>query len=153
MILPGHIALAIFGHKLLRVDLPTTLAATLAPDVIDKPLAHVLRVAPSGRYATHSLAGWVGASALVCLLGGQERGRAWAVGHFLHFVGDGGAMPWWLFFREYAFAPSGELKDIVWKTLVTSEGRRGLAFEMLLLGAALLWLVRDRPVKAAPGGK
>ena len=149
MILPGHIALAIFGHKLLRVELPTTVAATLAPDLVDKALAQVLHVTPSGRYAMHSLVGLLAASGAAYLLGGKDKGRAWAVGHFLHFVGDGGEMPWLLFLRDYSFSGPRGLNEVFWEAFGTTEGLLGLAFEMVLLGGALAWLIRDGRAKQA----
>jgi hypothetical protein len=151
MILPGHIALAIFGHKLLRVELPTAIAATLAPDLVDKALAQVLQITPSGRYAMHSLVGWLAASAVAYLLGGKQKGRAWAVGHFLHFVGDGGEMPWLLFLRQYSFSGTRGINEVFWEAFGTTEGLLSFAFEMVLLGGALTWLAHDRHAKRAGG--
>ena len=143
MILPGHIALAIFGHKLLRVELPTAVAATLAPDLVDKALAQVLHVTPSGRYLMHSLVGWLAASALAYLLGGKAKGRAWAVGHFLHFIGDGGEMPWLLFLQEYSYSEVKELNSVFWEAFYTVQGRLSFAFEVALFGVAAFWMRRD----------
>lgn len=149
MILPGHIALAIFGHKLLRVDLPTAMAASLAPDLVDKALAQVLQITPSGRYAMHSLVGWAAISAAAYLVGGKERGRAWAVGHFLHFIGDGGEMPWLLFLRDYSFSAPKGFGDVFWEAFATTEGLLRFAFELVLLGGALAWMVHDHRAEQA----
>ncbi len=149
MILPGHIALAIYGHKLLRVELPTAVVATLAPDIVDKTLAQVLQITPSGRYAMHSLVGWAAASAAAYLLGGKNKGRAWAVGHFLHFVGDGGEMPWLLFLRRYSFSEPHGLDEVFWEAFCTTKGLLSFAFELALLGGALAWLARDHRANQA----
>jgi len=153
MILPGHIAVAILCHKWLGVDLPTTIAATVVPDAVDKGLAQVLHVTPNGRYAMHSLAGWLASSWLASRLGGRRRGRAWALSHMAHFLGDQGRIPWWLPFKRYKLARSQDLDEFLLGLFSTSEGRRNLLLETLFLVLALLApSLRDRSPAAERKG-
>lgn len=138
MILPGHLALAILGHKFFRADLSTVVAGTLAPDIVDKSLAHALHITPGGRYGMHSFLGWLISSSLVGLLCGRKRGFAWAVGHFAHFAGDEFDMPWWLPFKRYHFGPVEDLDEFLAGAVGTSGGRRRLALETLLLALVIL---------------
>ncbi len=138
MILPGHIAVAIFCHRLLRLDLSTLIAAALLPDAVDKGLAHVLRVTPSGRYAMHSLPGWLFSSLAVGLWGGEKRRHAWAVGHLAHLLGDPGQVPWWFPFKQYEFPEAMSLSQFLTAAFGTAEAQRSLALETLLLILALL---------------
>lgn len=140
MILPGHIAISIICHKLFRIDLPTAVAATLVPDAVDKGLAQVLHLAPSGRYAMHCLPGWLVSSLLVGCLGGKRRGYAWAIGHLAHFLGDQGDIPWWLPFRRYNFDEIVPLDDFLLSVFSTSQGRKNLLLETTFLLLTLLWL-------------
>ncbi len=138
MILPGHLAMAIFTHKVTGSDLRTLLAATLAPDVVDKSLAQVVHVAPSGRYAMHTALGWLISSLIVLWVAGRQRASAWALGYLAHLLGDGMQVPFWLPFRRYDFGEVMELDDFLCGVLSSAEGRKGLLGEMLLLVLALL---------------
>ena len=144
MILPGHIALAILGRTLGGVDLATAVAATLAPDVVDKSASHVLGIAPAGRYAMHSLSGWTACTCLVRVLAGKRRARAWAVGHMLHLLGDGRNVPWFLPFKQYEYPPRLGLSDLVLGAISSEEGRMSLRIELLLLAMSLLALAWER---------
>jgi len=110
MILPGHLASVVLERRYLRVDLYPALAATLAPDVIDKLLFYVLRITPHSRIPMHSLLGWMGTTALAALLGwilGHRWRWAWAwwVGYGGHLLCDspltGGNLPFLYPFRSY----------------------------------------------------
>jgi len=138
MILPGHLAIAIFTHKVTGADLRTLLAATLAPDMVDKSLAQVVHVAPSGRYAMHTALGWLTSSLVVLLVAGKQRASAWALGYLGHLLGDGLQVPFWLPFRRYDFGQVIELDDFLCGVISSAEGRRNLLVEMLLLVLALL---------------
>ena len=151
MILPGHIALAILGRTLGGVDLPMSIAGTLAPDVVDKSAAHVLAIAPAGRYAMHSLSGWVACTWLVRVVAGKRRARAWAVGHMLHLLGDGQDVPWLWPFRQYTYPPRRGLGDFLTDVLYSDEGRRGLRIELLLLAMSLLALAWERGTRSRRG--
>jgi hypothetical protein len=153
MILPGHIAVAILGHKLLRQDLATIVVASVMPDIVDKGLAQVLRVTPSGRYIMHSLPGCLVAALLVGLILGKERGYAWALGHLAHLVGDPGFLPWWFPFKQYEFSRLKELGEFVFEVF-GKDGLRRLAAELVMLAVALVipvpgtsWLKRKTEVE------
>ncbi len=138
MILPGHLAIAIFAHKVTGADLRTLLAATLAPDMVDKSLAQVVHVAPSGRYAMHTALSWLISSLVVLLAAGRRHASAWALGYLGHLLGDGLQIPFWLPFRRYDFGQVMELDDFLYGVISSAEGRRNLLLEMLLLALALL---------------
>jgi membrane-bound metal-dependent hydrolase YbcI (DUF457 family) len=92
VILPGHVALAALAAKCTGVDLRASLAASMAPDLVDKPLRWLLRITPNDRIPAHTLLFWAGSTALVwALSGGERRGvlaRGWAVGYGAHLAGD-----------------------------------------------------------------
>lgn len=138
MILPGHLAIAIFAHKVTGADLRTLLAATLAPDMADKSLAQVAHVAPSGRYAMHTALSWLISSLVVLLAAGKRHASAWALGYLGHMLGDGLQVPFWLPFRRYDFGQVMELDDFLYGVISSAEGRRNLLLEMVLLALALL---------------
>ena len=153
MILPGHVAIAVFCHKLLRQDLVTVVAASVVPDIVDKGLAQVLRITPSGRYIMHSIPGCVLAALLVGLIGGKERGYAWALGHFAHLLGDPGFIPWWFPFKQYEFSRLKELGEFLYDAF-GKDGLRRLAAEMVMLVVALAIPARKaRQKKPATGAK
>lgn len=140
MILPGHIALGVLCHTYLDMDLPTALGAVLAPDLVDKTLSHVARCTPSSRYLMHNALAWGTTTAIMYAVGGSERAKAWAAGYLTHLLGDRGHVPWWWPFKRYAFEPLEDLEGFMAGLFGTSKGRRGLAFEMLLLAWALAML-------------
>jgi hypothetical protein len=67
MILPGHIAASVLGHRYLKLDLRLALVAGLFPDVVDKLAYYVLRVVPSSRLPSHTLLVWLLSTLLVTL--------------------------------------------------------------------------------------
>ena len=73
-------------------DAAVVAAATLLPDVIDKPLGWWLAVLPGGRTFGHSLLVAVPAIALVALVGwylhANRSAFGFAVGYLSHLVGD-----------------------------------------------------------------
>ncbi len=50
MIFPGHVAAAVLIHRKFAVDKWVVLAASLAPDVVDKLLYYGLHVTPSSGF-------------------------------------------------------------------------------------------------------
>jgi hypothetical protein len=140
VIFPGHVALAILGSHLLGTDLHTTVAATVAPDLIDKSAVHLFAATPSGRYIMHGIPAGLAGAGLAALIGGPRIGVSWLVGHLLHLLGDGAEVPWWFPLRAYKFPERREVDDILTDILRTSRGRRSLALEFALLGFSLLAL-------------
>ncbi len=88
MILPGHVAAASLVSLALGTDLRSTLAVSMFPDMIDKPVRWILRLTPNDRIPAHTLLGWLGTSALVRLLCGPRAARGWFVGYGTHLACD-----------------------------------------------------------------
>lgn len=112
MILPGHVAASVLCHRHLKVALWPALVAGVFPDLVDKFLYYVLRVAPSTRVPMHTLWGWLASTLLVTLLAwalARSRARAWgwswAIGYGAHLLCDsplvGGQLPFLWPLRAY----------------------------------------------------
>jgi hypothetical protein len=137
MILPGHVAAAVLCHRRLGADKWAVLAASLAPDLIDKFLYYGLHVTPSSRLWMHTALAWLATTTLVATAewalrrGGQWRWTvAWALGYGLHLLCDspltGGNLPFLYPFRAYLFDSPGRpwaflfgLSAPPWQTLAT----------------------------------
>jgi hypothetical protein len=105
----GHLAVSALLHHYLDADLETVVAGGIFPDVVDKTLCQVLRVTPSGRMYAHTLLSVAFSTAVVSLLWGRQRARAWALGYLGHLAGDGGGwLPLFYPFKKYEFV-GGEL--------------------------------------------
>ena len=102
----GHIASALIVNRLARVDAgvaPAVLGA-LVPDAIDKTLAWVLHVVPTGRHIGHTLFAAAVFSAVGAALFGREKGLAFGVAYISHLVGDrwhDGHVPWLMPLKRY----------------------------------------------------
>jgi len=142
-------------------------AAALAPDVVDKPLAWVLAVLPGGRSLGHSLFTALG---VVAVAAGIERrldvrglGAAVATGYLTHLAADvgyplvvkGELRAGFLLWPLVPAAPSspvdavdhvGELFAAFLTFLATPTGTAYLLAELALLAAALaVWLADGAP--------
>ena len=89
MILPGHLAGAWLAARAAGADLGGAMAASMAPDLVDKPLRWILRLTPNDRIPAHTLLAWVLTTAVVARLFGRDRASGWAVGYGAHLIGDG----------------------------------------------------------------
>jgi hypothetical protein len=148
MILPGHIAAAGLAGKVFRADLRGSLAASMFPDLIDKPLRWLFGRTPNDRIPAHTLLGWLLSTALARLLLGRRFARGWLVGYASHLLADqvnaylnpGRIYFWWPFGRyEMHVGPTGlksSLADFRPASLLV-EGA------VLALGLAV-WLRDDR---------
>ena len=100
----GHLAVSALLHRYLDVDLGTTIASGVFPDVTDKLLCQVLRITPSGRMYGHTLLSVALTTILVRQVWGARAARAWAAGYLGHLLADaGGFVPWLYPFRRYEF--------------------------------------------------
>jgi len=102
---PAHLAAALLVNEACRGDRPSAMAATLVPDLVDKTLAWLLGLTPSGRYMAHSLSAVALSTALVAVVGGRRRGVSFGAGYLSHLVVDlweGGHVPWLMPFKRYA---------------------------------------------------
>ena len=88
MIFPGHVAAAGLVSRALGTDMRATLAVSMFPDVVDKPVRWVFRLTPNDRIPAHTLLGWVCTSSLVRLLCGPRAAWGWFVGYGTHLACD-----------------------------------------------------------------
>jgi len=92
MFITGHVAAALLASRRWVLDPRIAVAATLFPDLIDKP-AKLLGLVPYGRMPSHSLLvlGLTTAAVLLADRHFRHRGRwsaAWVVGFVAHLVLD-----------------------------------------------------------------
>ena len=88
MILPGHVAAAYLAAKLSGVSMQGAMAASMAPDLVDKPTRWLAGLTPNDRIPAHTALFW-GATTLFAALfvdGGFARG--WATGYAVHLACD-----------------------------------------------------------------
>ncbi|MBC7235549.1 MAG: metal-dependent hydrolase [Chloroflexi bacterium] len=148
MILPGHIALAVLAAQVTGVDLRASLAASMAPDLVDKPTRWLLRLTPNDRIPAHTFLFWAASSLLARALLGPRFARGWAVGYGIHLVADhvnsylnpGRIYPWWPF-RRYQMhtGPTGI------KSSLNDFSPASLAIEgAAVVAATLAWGIAHR---------
>ena len=109
MIFPGHVAAAALAARALGTDMPAALAASMCPDLVDKPVRWVLRVTPNDRIPAHSLFFMTGTTMLAYLFSGPRAARGWATGYGAHLLCDeinshlnpGRIYFWWPFKRYH----------------------------------------------------
>jgi hypothetical protein len=89
VILPGHLASAWLAARTFRADVGGAMAASMAPDLVDKPLRWILRVTPNDRIPAHTLLAWALTTTAAASLFGRDRAVGWAVGYGTHLLGDG----------------------------------------------------------------
>jgi hypothetical protein len=100
----GHFAVSALLHHYLDADLESVVAGGIFPDAVDKTLCQVLRVTPSGRMYAHTLLSVAFSTAVVSLLWGRQKARAWALGYLGHLAADGGGrLPLLYPFKKYEF--------------------------------------------------
>lgn len=116
MIFPGHVAAASLASKALKVDLRAGLAASMFPDMVDKPIRWLLRLTPNDRIPAHTLLACALSALWARLLFGQRFARGWAVGYGTHLLCDEinahlnpGRIYFWWPFRRYVMhtGPTG----------------------------------------------
>ena len=149
MIFPGHVAAAGLAAKLLGTDLRATLAVSMFPDLVDKPLRWVFGRTPNDRIPAHTFVGWSLTSVLVTLAFGWRVGKGWMVGYGSHLLCDQanahlnpGRIYFWWPFRRYEMheGPTGlgsSLRDFRPASLV-------LEMAVVVLGLAV-WLRPGAP--------
>ena len=108
MILPGHVAAASLASKVSGTELKANLAASMFPDMIDKPVRWVFRLTPNDRIPAHTFLAWTATSLAAYLLKGARFGRGWWVGYGSHLLCDElnahlnpGRIYFWWPFRHY----------------------------------------------------
>ena len=88
MILPGHIASAYLASRATGASLTGALAASMFPDLIDKPVRWILDVTPNDRIPAHTAWFWLGTTWLARLVAGRRVAEGWAIGYGAHLLGD-----------------------------------------------------------------
>ena len=142
--------------------------ATQLPDLVDKPLAWVFDVLPSGLSLAHSLLFALPLSALVVLVavrrGSPAIGSAFAIGYLSHLAGDV-AYPYFVGdglrvgFLLWPLVPASPEPTVGFLSLVirffeqflaflgTPRGQLYVVFEALLLATAIgLWMADGCPI-------
>lgn len=98
----AHIGSALVLAKAARASGPFAALGALAPDLVDKPLAWVLKVTPSGRYFGHSLLSCLLLSLPLLKFCGHSAGLGFSLGYVAHLRGDTEApVPWLMPLVEY----------------------------------------------------
>jgi len=116
MIFPGHVAAAAMAGRVLRADMRGALAASMFPDLVDKPVRWLLRLTPNDRIPAHTALAMVLTWSFVRLAFGPRLAKGWLVGYGSHLLCDeinahlnpGRIYLWWPF-RRYAMhtGPTG----------------------------------------------
>lgn len=88
MILPGHLAAAYLAGRTTKTDLRGVMAASMFPDLVDKPVRWLLGITPNDRIPAHTGWFWLGTSLLARWLGGSRFGQGWVVGYGAHLLCD-----------------------------------------------------------------
>lgn len=139
MLPTAHIASALLVQRLAGIDAdaPAAVAGSLLPDVIDKTLAWVLKVAPSGRHIAHTPLAAALLSLTAVVMFGRKRGASFGVAYGVHLVADlwhGGRVPWLMPLREY------HLQSQPWR----ADFSRGTLLLEAAATAAIVLLARTR---------
>jgi len=146
VILPGHIAAAYLAARALGTDLCAGLAASMFPDLVDKPVRWLFRLTPNDRIPAHTLLMCMLTSAGARLLFGRRFSRGWLVGYGAHLLCDqanahlnpGRLYLWWPFKRyKMHIGPTGlasSLDDFTPASLVLEGIVVALAVAAWLLG-------------------
>lgn len=138
----GHIATSLLLADATRSDRAAAVVGNLAPDVIDKTGAWVLRVMPAARWIAHGLPFFALASLLAFFVLDGRRWRGFVLGYGGHLVCDlwaGGRVPWLAPFQK----PQPKRR----------RNKRGLLFYLLpeFLGLPLIWRrLRPDPLDSTP---
>jgi len=139
----AHLAASLLLNEVYRGDRASAAAGAVVPDLIDKTLAWLLGVTPSGRHAAHSLAGAGVLTLATAWLAGPTRGVSFGASYLCHLVGDlweGGHVPWLMPFRKYAYS------ERRWNPGITSRAvLLELAGMVLLARLTARWVARGKP--------
>lgn len=136
----AHTASALLANRLIGFDkgLGPALAGALVPDAIDKGLAWVLGVTPSGRYIAHTPLAVLTLASVASAFVGRKKAAAFATAYMVHLVADlwdHGHVPWLMPFKHY------EERAERWEVKVTQGD---LMLEAVGLGYLLVTAVRQR---------
>lgn len=100
----AHLAASLLLNEACHGDRGSAAAGALTPDLIDKTLAWVLGVTPSGRHVSHSLAAAGVLTLVAARLAGRRRAASFGASYLCHLACDlwsGGHVPWLMPFKRY----------------------------------------------------
>lgn len=115
----GHLASALITSDRLKGDPLAAALGSQIPDLVDKPLAWVLKATASSRYLAHNIPATALTSLVAYRLGGPAAGRGILAGHLSHLLADqalGGRIPFLWPFKRYEMA-HGKFK-LHWPSLM-----------------------------------
>lgn len=108
MIFPGHLAAAAMAGKAFQADSRASLAASMFPDLVDKPLRWLLGITPNDRIPAHTLVACLLTTIVVRVSRGRRFAYGWLVGYCSHLLCDEinahlnpGRIYFWWPFRRY----------------------------------------------------
>lgn len=137
----AHLAASLLLNEACHGDRASAAAGALVPDVIDKTLAWVLGVTPSGRYASHSLAAAGALTLATTLLAGRRKGASFGASYLCHLACDlwaGGHVPWLMPFKRYRHSSRR------WEPEITPSAVMLELAGMIVLRALLVrWSAKD----------
>lgn len=150
-----------------RLTMAALVVGTQFPDLVDKPLAWAFHVLPSGTSLAHSVFFAVPFALVVIAISRAthrpDAGTAFTIGYLLHLPADvlyvwfyGTPIGWsgllWPLASKPAQQSPGLLENVMYyfdkflTVATSSDGMVLLAFELLLVGGALLlWVADDFP--------
>jgi membrane-bound metal-dependent hydrolase YbcI (DUF457 family) len=117
----AHLAASLLLNEVYRGDRASAAAGAIVPDLIDKTLAWLLGVTPSGRHVAHSLAGAGVLTLATAWLAGPRRGASFGASYMCHLVGDlweGGHVPWLTPFKKYEHSERRWDLGITWRAVL-----------------------------------
>ena len=138
----AHLAASLLLNEAYHGDRASAAAGAIVPDLIDKTLAWLLGVTPSGRHAAHSPAGAGALTLATAWLAGPTRGASFGASYLCHLVGDlweGGHVPWLMPFRKYGYSEGRWNVGITWSALLLE-----LAGMILLARLTARWVAEGR---------
>ena len=139
----AHLAASLLLNEASRGDRASAAAGAVAPDLVDKTLAWVLGVTPSGRFAAHSLVGATALTLTVARVAGPRRGASFGASYLCHLAADlfgGGRVPWLMPFKKYEFSARRWDLELTWQGLGLE-----LVAMLLLTRLAARWAAEERP--------
>jgi len=139
----AHLAASFLVNEAYSGDRVSAAAGAIVPDFIDKTLAWVLGVTPSGRHAAHSLAGASVLTLATMRFAGRKRGLSFGASYLCHLVGDlweGGHVPWLMPFRSYRHSERRWKLGITWRAMLLE-----LVGMVILARLATRWFMEGEP--------
>ena len=123
----AHIGTAVLASRVARLNVPCAVLGSLAPDLLDKPAAWVVKLTPSGRHFGHSLLSCVLLSLPLAKCAGARAGLSFGLGYLSHLLGDSeGPVPWLMPFVRYDYPQDNRFHLELSRRLLVGEAA-GLA--------------------------